>query len=56
MFCADYIASFIHHGVLVALWCELEQKSVTKVEEKSQISLQSISGSQWLLAGCLSGL
>lgn len=52
MFCADYIASFIHHGILAALWFEY-QKIYGKKENLTTAyvpPVQSVGG------GCLAGL
>ena len=51
MFCADYIASFIHHGIIVGLWCE--HKHINS--EKSKISTAQVTPLHSIVAGLLSG-
>lgn len=52
MFCADYIASFIHHGIIVGLWCEYQDKK----SDKSKINTAQIPPLHSMLAGLLSGI
>ena len=51
MFCADYIASFIHHGILTALWFEY-QKVYGKKENLSSAYVPPL---QSACGGCLAG-
>jgi len=52
MFCADYVASFIHHGIIVGLWCEYNKRQ----ETDKHIDTDSISSVKSVFAGCLAGL
>ena len=51
MFCADYIASFIHHGILAALWFEY-QKIYGKKENLTTAYVPPV---QSVCGGCLAG-
>ena len=51
MFCADYIASFIHHGILAGLWCEYKKL----YQSDKVISTQDVPAFQCFISGCLSG-
>ena len=51
MFCADYIASFIHHGIIVGLWCEYNKRLGTD----KNIDTDSVSSVKSVFAGCLAG-
>jgi len=51
MFCADYIASFIHHGLIVSLWLEYRNRY-----EKEKVTTANIPPLQSVFAGCLAGL
>ena len=51
MFCADYVASFIHHGIIVGLWCEYNKR----LETAKNIDTDSISSVKSVFAGCLAG-
>ena len=51
MFCADYVASFIHHGIIVGLWCEYNKR----LETDKHIDTDSISSVKSVFAGCLAG-
>jgi len=52
MFCADYIASFLHHGIITALWFEY-QKIYGKKENLTTAHVPPI---QSVCGGCLAGL
>ena len=51
MFCADYIASFIHHGVLAALWFEYQKK----YGKKENLTSAYVPPVQSFCGGCLAG-
>jgi len=53
MFCADYIASFIHHGVIVGLWFEYHKKFSGK---QGELTTADVPPFHSVLAGSLAGL
>ena len=61
MFCADYIASFLYHGLLVGAGCELHNNSnnsnnnSNNNSSKKQLSTEEVPGWLCVAAGCLSG-
>ena len=55
MFCADYIASFIHHGFLVGLWCEFKKRQNEEKIKDEKLTTQDVPAYQSFLVGCLSG-
>ena len=61
MFCADYIASFLYHGLLVGAGCELHNNSNNNnnnndnSNNKQQLSTEEVPGWLCVAAGCLSG-
>ena len=60
MFCADYIASFLYHGLLVGAGCELHNSnnsnsSNSNSNSKQQLSTEEVPGWLCVAAGCLSG-
>ena len=62
MFCADYIASFLYHGLLVGAGCELHHSSNNNNNNinnnnssKQQLSTEEVPGWLCVAAGCLSG-
>ena len=66
MFCADYIASFLYHGLLVGAGCELHHSnnsnndnnnnnSNNSSSSKQQLSTEEVPGWLCVAAGCLSG-
>ena len=50
MFCADYIASFIHHGLIVGLWFEYNERS-----GRQDLTSAYVPPVHSVLAGCLAG-
>ena len=52
MFCADYIASFIHHGVIVGLWFEYHKKFSGK---QGELTTADVPPFHSVLAGSLAG-
>ena len=52
MFCADYIASFIHHGIIVGLWCEYSKRGAPG---EKRIDPDTVSSLKSVFAGCLAG-
>ena len=55
MFCADYIASFLYHGLLVGAGCELHHNNSNNNSSKQQLSTEEVPGWLCVAAGCLSG-
>ena len=55
MFCADYIASFLYHGLLVGAGCELHSNNNSNNNSKQQLSTEEVPGWLCVAAGCLSG-
>ena len=63
MFCADYIASFLYHGLLVGAGRELHSSnsnnnsnnSNNDSNSKQQLSTEEVPGWLCVAAGCLSG-
>ena len=62
MFCADYIASFLYHGLLVGAGCELHHSNNNdnnnndnNSSNKQQLSTEEVPGWLCVAAGCLSG-
>ena len=66
MFCADYIASFLYHGLLVGAGCELHNSNSNSnsnnnnnnnnsSSSKQQLSTEEVPGWLCVAAGCLSG-
>ena len=59
MFCADYIASFLYHGLLVGAGCELHRSNSNNNSNsnssKQQLSTEEVPGWLCVAAGCLSG-
>ena len=53
MFCADYIASFIHHGLLAGLWLEFHSR--WGKEKQEHLSTAKVQPFNSFSAGCLAG-